>query len=154
MIGEIAIKSGVSPEPILKAIGNDSRINPKFFKYGFGYGGPCFPRDTRAMTRYAKENGINPYIIQAVIKTNKNHLNFQIEQFEKENKNKNKPIIIDSVTYKPGTIIIEESQQLLFAIEIAKKGYKIIIREHPEVIEQVKRIYGKLFVYEERRNKR
>jgi nucleotide sugar dehydrogenase len=39
-IGDIAIKSGVDPNIILKAIGEDTRINSKFFKYGFGYGGP------------------------------------------------------------------------------------------------------------------
>mgnify|MGYP000141370083 CR=1 FL=1 len=152
MIGEIALKSGVSPDPILAAIGDDSRINPKYFKYGFGYGGPCLPRDTRAMVNYANKIGINPSIIKAVMEVNKSHLAFQIEQFVKKH-DKNKPVVIDSVTYKPGTVIIEESQQLLFAVEIAKRGYKVIIREHPEVIRQVKALYGNLFVYEEREYK-
>ena len=153
MVGQIAIKSGVSPEPILTAIGDDSRINPKFFKYGFGYGGPCFPRDTRAMTRYAKEIGIKPFIIKAVMETNKNHLDFQIQGFIKKHE-KSKPIVIDSVSYKPGTVIIEESQQLLFAVRLAKQGYKITIREHPEVIKQIKESYDKLFKYENKRNKK
>ena len=149
MVGQIALKSGVSPKPILTAIGDDSRINPKFFKYGFGYGGPCFPRDTRAMTRYAKEIGIKPLIIKAVMETNKNHLDFQVQEFIKKHK-KSRPVIIDSVTYKPGTVIIEESQQLLFAAKIAKRGYEVIIREHPEVIKQVKEKCGSLFRYQKK----
>ena len=153
MIGQIALKSGVSPDPILAAISDDSRVNPKYFKYGFGYGGPCFSRDARAMVNYANKIGIDPSITKAVMEANKNHLTFQVEQFVKKH-NKDKPVIIDSVTYKLGTVIIEESQQLLFAAEIAKKGYKVIIREHPEVIRQVKEIYGNLFVYEERRHKK
>jgi len=146
MIGQIALKSGVSPDPILAAIGDDSRVNPKYFKYGFGYGGPCFPRDVRAMVNYINKIGIDPSIPKAVMKANKNHLTFQVEQFVKKH-DKDKPITINSVTYKLGTLIIEESQQLLFAAEIAKKGYKIIIREHPEVIRQVKKLYGNLFSY-------
>ena len=148
MLGEIAIQSGVDPEPILKAIGEDSRINNKYFKYGFGYGGPCFPRDTRALVYYSNLIGIDPIIIKSIIETNKNHLKFQVNQFIKNNK-KSKVVIIDCVTYKKGTIIIEESQQLLFAAEIVKKGYKVIIREDKRVIDQVKIIYGDIFVYEE-----
>ncbi len=148
MIGEVAIRSGVRPQPILKAIGGDSRINTKYFNYGFGYGGPCFPRDVRALTYYGKQIGMDLDIIKSVKKMNENHLHFQVENFVKNNSNKSYPVVFDSVTYKEGTIIIEESQQLLFAAKIAKKGYKVIIKEHPEVIERVKEIYGKLFEYE------
>jgi len=152
MLGEIAIKSGVDPEPILAAIGEDTRINPKYFKYGFGYGGPCFPRDTRALTYYGKSIGLTPFIVEAVMRTNNNHLDFQLEQFIESHRDwdKNKPIIFNSITYKSGTIIIEESQQLAYAVHIAKIGYKVVIKEHPKVIEQVKEIFGDLFVYEER----
>jgi UDPglucose 6-dehydrogenase len=150
MLGELAIKSGVDPEPILKAIGTDSRINNKYFKYGFGYGGPCFPRDVRAINYYANLISANTDIIKSVINTNKNHLDFQIEQFEKNNKDKTILVNIDTVTYKKGTIIIEDSQQLLFAVGIVKKGYKVVIKESVKVIKQVKERYGDLFIYEEK----
>jgi UDPglucose 6-dehydrogenase len=150
MLGELAIRSGVNPDPILNAIGGDSRINNKYFKYGFGYGGPCFGRDVRAINYYSEKIEVNTDIIKSVIDTNKSHFLFQIDQFEKENKDKSIPICINSVTYKPGTIIIEDSQQLLFAVGIAKKGYKVIIKENAKVIEQVKEIYGDLFTYEQK----
>jgi len=147
MAGQIAIQSGVDPNPILAAVGDDSRINPKYFKYGFGFGGPCFPRDTKALVHYAQKIGIDPLITEAVMQTNENHLKFQVSKFIESHK-KNKPVVIDSVTFKPGTVIIEESQQLLFAVRVAQAGYKVTIKEHPEVIRQVKQLYGNLFNYQ------
>jgi UDPglucose 6-dehydrogenase len=151
MIGEIALKSGVNPDPILKAIGSDSRINNKYFSYGYGYGGPCFPRDMRALAYYGNKIGIDPIIIKSVMDTNSNHIVFQIKHFV-ENNDKSIPVIFDSVTYKEGTIIIEESQQLLFAVSLAEEGYEVVIRERKEVIDQVKLLYKDLFIYYEKRD--
>ena len=149
MVGEIAIRSGVDPDPILAAVGNDSRINPKYFRYGFGYGGPCFPRDNKAFVHYANKVGIDPLINEAVIKVNDNHLQFMVAEFCKMH-DQSAPVVIESVTYKPGTVILDESQQLLYAAKIAEQGYDVTIREHPDVIRQVKGIYGDLFKYEQR----
>lgn len=148
-VGEIAIRSGVDPHIILAAIGDDSRINPKYFKYGYGFGGPCFGRDTRAMSYYANKIGIEPFIVNAVRETNNKHAEFLVEEWCKDGITKEK-IEFESVTYKPGTIIIEESQQLRLAVDLAKIGYKVVIKEHPEVIFQVKELYGDLFEYEEK----
>jgi len=146
MLGDMAIQSGVDPFPILEALGGDSRIGKKYLGYGFGYGGPCFPRDTKAFIYYSKMLGLKPSIIESVIDSNEEHSNFQLQQFIKEN-DKSKPVIIDCVTYKKNTIIIEESQQLLFAFKLAKNGYTVIIEECQEVIDKVKSIYEDLFQY-------
>ncbi|KKL24608.1 hypothetical protein LCGC14_2413620 [marine sediment metagenome] len=148
MIGEVALSSGADPDQILDAIGCDKRIGNKFIRYGFGYGGPCFPRDTRSFIRHCSQVGINPYMITAAEETNKTHLKFMFTQFLKEYKNKKEIIEFDSVTYKPGVTIIEESQQLLLAATIANVGYRVLIKEHPDVIKQVKETYGDLFEYE------
>lgn len=151
LIGDMAILSGVDPSPILDALGSDSRICDKYLKYGYGYGGPCFPRDTQAFVYYGKQIGLDPSIIEAVMKANDSHSDFQVETFMKMH-NPSKSLVINSVTYKKGTIILEESQQLKVAVRLAKNGYKVKINESPEVIEQVKERYGDLFEYCERRN--
>ena len=149
MIGEVAVKSGVNPDKILMAIGDDTRIGNKYIKYGFGYGGPCLHRDTKAFINYTNKLKIKPSMIIAAEEINKNHLQFQLNKFF-ENNSKDKLVVFDSITYKKGVTLIEESQQLLYAVEIAKNGYKVLIKEHPYVIRQVKEIYGNLFMYEER----
>ena len=54
MMGDIMIKAGIQDEidMVLNAIGGDSRVGKKYLKYGFGFGGPCLPRDNRALGHY------------------------------------------------------------------------------------------------------
>ena len=81
MIGDISDKVGGEKDKILEAIGSDSRIGGKFLKWGYGYGGPCFPRDNRALNTFAEENGIDAQISRATDKMNDLHLTYQIEEF-------------------------------------------------------------------------
>jgi nucleotide sugar dehydrogenase len=150
MIGDLATKVGGDPDKILETIGHDKRIGSKYIKYGYGYGGPCFPRDTRAFIHYAHKNKSNAMMVEATEFVNRTHFTFQLNQFIEAHPDKNEIVEFDSVTYKPGVTLIEESQQLLYAVAIAKEGYSVIVREHPDVISQLKEIYGDLFTYEER----
>lgn len=149
MIGDIVISSGGDPKTVLSAIGEDTRIGPKYLGYGYGYGGPCFPRDNRALAIYAKDLGIDALISIASDHSNEDHLHFQVKQFI-ENNDKEKEIVFDYVTYKPESTLLVESQQLAFAVEIAKSGFKIKIKEREEVIAHLRSKYGDLFTYERR----
>lgn len=144
MVGDLAVKLGADPDKVLNAVGSDSRINNKFFKYGFGWGGPCFPRDTRAYIRLAKNNQMSYDMCEASNNINDKHLNFQVEQFISSGQ---REYFTDSVTYKKGTIILEESQQLRFAHALAKNGIKVTICESEEVIKILKELYGDIFNY-------
>lgn len=152
MIGDICTIVGAETEKVLKAIGGDSRIGNKYLQYGYGYGGPCFPRDNRTLYKYSEKLGYKAAISIASDESNEQHLNFQVNNRLK-NLDKNTPIVFDTVTYKPGTIILEESQQLKTAVMLADKGMDVRIIEHPEVIEQLKNAYGCLFTYIERQEK-
>ena len=144
MVGDLAIKIGADPYAVLSAVGADSRINNKFFKYGFGWGGPCFPRDTRAFIRLAENNEMPHDMCVASNSINDKHLEFQVSEFLKSGE---KEFLTDSITYKKGTIILEESQQLKFAVRLAESGIKVTVKESKEVTQQLKNIYGDLFTY-------
>ena len=161
MIGDLAVKVGAQPNKILNAVGADSRVGHKYLNYGFGYGGPCFPRDNRALAIFADEQKMRAHISLATDRINNEHLRFQISKFMEEN-DKEEPIYFDGsgesfngstvfegVTYKRGTTIIEESQQLAFAAGLAECGYDVTIIDQQPTIEQVRGIYGELFTYEE-----
>jgi len=149
MIGDVAKFSGLDPEPILKAIGSESRISPQYLNYGYGYGGPCFPRDNRALAIYAQEKGVEALISTASDEFNKAHLEYQLELFKAQN-DISKPIAFDYVTYKPQSTMLVESQQLLFAKRLAEDGYIVTLKERQVVIEELKGLYGDLFIYEAR----
>jgi nucleotide sugar dehydrogenase len=138
MIGDIADRLNCDSDKILNAVGSDSRIGGKYLKAGFGFGGPCFPRDNRALSNCATKVGIDAVISKATDEMNVKHLEYQIENFVKNNPNKEKEIEIEYITYKKDSVIIEESQQLKFAIKLKELGYKIkILDNRYEVIKQL-----------------
>lgn len=138
MIGDIALKYKSDPNIVLRAIGSDSRIGNKYLGYGFGFGGPCFPRDNRALAKCASDVGITAEISLATDKMNQLHLEYQIDHFIKQNADKNIPINFEFLTYKKDSTIIEESQQLKFALKLKELGYKITISDNrKEVLEQI-----------------
>lgn len=143
-IGDIATQVNAEPDKILSAIGSDSRIGEKYFKYGFGYGGPCFPRDNKAFTHFANSVNYPMHLSHSTDVANEQHADF-MEQNWKKKSSMSSPIIFDSVTYKQGTDILEESQQLKLAVALAKKGYTIIIKESQKVIEELNQLYPNLF---------
>ncbi len=147
MIGDISIASNCNPEKILNAIGSDERIGNRNLKYGYGFGGPCFPRDNRALAVFADDNNIDAVISKASDLANKLHLKFQLEDFIKKN-DKSKPIVFSDLAYKSGTTIIEESQKLNLAIKLAQKGYKVLLQDRKEVLNQINSIYKDLFKYQ------
>lgn len=146
MVGDIAIANGLPPQNILDAIGSDTRIGNKYLRHGYGYGGPCFPRDNRALAIFANDIGRPAPISVATDDMNQLHLEFQIQEFMKSNPI-DKPVFLDTVTYKPDTVIIEESQQLAFAVGLAFAGYKVVITESQPVISELQEKYGDLFEY-------
>ncbi len=147
MIGDIADKTpGANKYAILAAIGGDSRIGRLCLKPGYGFGGPCFPRDNRALGNYAQKVGIEPLIPQATDNTNTLHAQFMTDQFLEENQD---TYIFEKVTYKDNCSvpIIEESQKLAVAAALAQRHKKVIIVDTQPVIEKVEEVFGDMFEY-------
>lgn len=145
-IGDLCEKLGADTEKVLKSIGADSRIGPKYLNYGFGYGGPCLPRDNKALGKFAADNGYPLLIGEATDQVNQQHQDFQFEWFMNRYP-ENEAIHFDYVTYKKESVILEESQQLAIAIRLAKAGRKVIIKGQNSVILRLQEIYGDLFDY-------
>lgn len=146
-IGDLATKAGAEPEKILAAIGSDSRIGHKFLGYGFGFGGPCLPRDNRALNYFANQSGYNLLLSEATDKANAQHLQFQFDQYMQQHA-AGQPIIMDEVVYKKGTVYLDESQPLALALKLAGAGCKVTIREKDPVIAELKKLYGNIFAYQ------
>jgi UDPglucose 6-dehydrogenase len=69
-MAELCEAFGADIEVVARGMGLDSRIGPKFLHPGPGYGGSCFPKDTRAVAQIAREAGVSFRIIEAVIEAN------------------------------------------------------------------------------------
>jgi UDPglucose 6-dehydrogenase len=131
MMGEIMIMAGIENEVdmVLSAIGGDSRVGKKYLNYGFGFGGPCLPRDNRALGHFAKGLGMELNLPLTVDDFNKGHANFLKHYYMKQNPDKRIPFVMDYITYKKGTDILEESQQLQLCIDLLNEGYTLNVIE-------------------------
>jgi UDP-glucose 6-dehydrogenase len=98
-------------------------------KYGFGYGGPCLPRDNKAFAKCAEKNGITAHIPIATDKVNEEHLETQVSKFISDNRDKSIPVKFDYLTYKKDSTSYEESQLLKFAIKLQEAGYTICVND-------------------------
>lgn len=132
MVGQVLLRSGLAQDipKVLKAVGEDTRIGSKYMRFGYGYGGPCLPRDNRAFAHYAGKVGIDFNLGQTVDSFNKEHARFLKEHYISANVDKI-PFYMSSITYKPNTDILEESQQLKLCCDLLDEGYTVYIEEHP-----------------------
>ena len=139
-VGEVLTKFGLGEEidNVLNAIGADSRVGSKYLGYGFGFGGPCLPRDNRAFAHAAERVGLKNNIGLTIDAFNDEHSDFLADVLCEKHKNKNVPFYFpNGITYKKGTDIIEESQQYRLFKELLSRGYKVTVMELPEVVERV-----------------
>src|SRR5690554_225877 len=108
-IGDACQKWNANPHKVLSAIGADTRIGEKNLKYGYGFGGPCFPRDNKAMLKAGEKIAFEFYFPATTIRENERHTRHQIEQLLLQDLER---YYFASIGYKEGSDIIEESQQL------------------------------------------
>lgn len=140
MIGEILTSSGLKDEVglVLHSIGSDSRIGKKYLNYGFGFGGPCLPRDNRALGNYAQKIGLNVNLPYVVDDFNIHHADYLKNHYMMLNPDKTVPFVLSHVSYKKGTDMLVESQQLKLAYDLLNEGYMVNIIEVESIIRNQK----------------
>lgn len=138
MLGDVLRQAGCGDEitSVLGAVGMDSRIGKKYLGYGFGYGGPCLPRDNRAFAAFAKAVGLDYNLGFVTDEINNQHAKYLCDYYE--SMCKNAVFYFDSVAYKKGTDIITESQQLRLATDLLDRGHKVYIRNDHRVVSQIR----------------
>ena len=125
-VGQVMIRDGMEKEvkTVLKAIGGDSRIGTKYLNYGFGFGGPCFPRDNRAFAAYASKAGVETPLGATTDKFNDEHTKFLKEYYVNKNKD-NHAYVFHYLTYKDGVDILTESRPYDLALSLVEDGYDV-----------------------------
>ncbi len=117
----------INIEDISVGMGLDQRIGERFLRAGPGYGGSCFPKDTRAIVTLAKQFGTNLSIVNSVIKSNENRSKILLNRILKilKNKIKNKQITFLGTTFKANTDDMRESPCLSLMPALLSRGAKI-----------------------------
>lgn len=117
---------GADVNAVTGALGLDSRIGPKYLKGAVSYGGPCFPRDNRAMAALAARAGAFADLAEATDRFNRAQIKW-LADIVKRNCSGGGSIGILGLTYKPETDVIEESFGILLAQELAASDVRVIV---------------------------
>lgn len=131
---------------ISKAMGMDSRIGPKFLSPGPGYGGSCFPKDTKALITIGKSLGYIPKIVESTVEVNDNQSVIMVEKIKNTiGSLENKSITILGIAFKPETDDIREAPSISIMKILSDNGAKIKAYD-PEAMENAKKAHPDLSV--------
>ncbi len=137
-IANFCEKVGANVQEVAKAMGRDGRIGPKFLHPGPGYGGSCFPKDTRALARMAKEHNSPITLIEATIEANERQKLLMVKKVKDAIGDlNNKTLAILGVTFKQNTDDMRESPALTIIGELEKLGAKFRIYD-PQGMKEAK----------------
>ena len=139
MMGQVLTLDGMEDEidTVLSAIGADSRVGNKYLKFGYGFGGPCLPRDNRAFAAYAKSLGVEYNLGSTTDSFNDTHNQFLLDLLIGKN-HENHPFYFDYVAYKKGTDILTESQQFKLCKSLLAHGCTVYINDNETILNRVK----------------
>ena len=118
---------GADVEQVRRGMGSDARIGNKFLYPGLGYGGSCFPKDTRAMIRTAREHGISMSIVAAADRINEAQKLVLVRKVRAHFQNdvSGKTLALWGLAFKPNTDDIREAPALTIVRSLASDGAKL-----------------------------
>jgi UDPglucose 6-dehydrogenase len=129
-INEIAAlceRVGADVKDVAKGMGMDGRIGNKFLHAGPGYGGSCFPKDTKALARIGQEHAVPMQITETVIKVNEEIKRRMIDKIEDlcDGVLNGKTIAVLGVTFKPNTDDMRDAPSLTIVPALVGAGARV-----------------------------
>src|SRR3954466_5411884 len=138
-IADLAEKVGADVQEIARGIGLDNRIGSKFLHAGPGFGGSCFPKDTRALIKTAQDHDAPMRIVEAVLAVNENRKRAMARKVASVfgGTLRGKTVSVLGLTFKPNTDDMRESPAIPLITALQDLGAKIRAYD-PEGMEQSK----------------
>ncbi|HET7849745.1 MAG TPA: nucleotide sugar dehydrogenase [Pseudolabrys sp.] len=131
--------AGADAAAVLGAVGCDTRIGGKYLAPALGYGGPCFPRDNAAFATMARDAGARADLPEATDAINKR----QVERVTALVRSllPGGTVGVLGLSYKPHTGVIEESQAVAIASQLAAADYRVIAHD-PQAGDAARSVLG------------
>ena len=126
-IASLCERVGADVKDVARGMGLDGRIGNKFLHAGPGYGGSCFPKDTRALARIGQDHAVPMQITEAVIKVNEEIKRRMIDRIVDlcDGTVNGKTVAILGVTFKPNTDDMREAPSLTIIPALVGGGAKV-----------------------------
>jgi len=147
-ISTLCEKVDADVHAVAKGMGLDGRIGRKFLHPGPGYGGSCFPKDTRALVRIAQEHGVSSRIVEAVIEVNDAQKARMISKIRKAlgGSEAGKDIAVLGLTFKPETDDMREAPSLAILPKLLENGARIKAHD-PQGVKEARELLPPTIVY-------
>jgi UDPglucose 6-dehydrogenase len=139
-IADLAEKVGADVQEVARGIGLDNRIGSKFLHAGPGFGGSCFPKDTRALVKIAQDYDVQLRIVEAVLAVNDNRKRAMARKVSHAagGNLRGKTVAVLGLAFKPDTDDMREAPSLPLITGLLDMGAKV--RAHDPVgIEQARK---------------
>ncbi len=131
---------GADVHEVARGMGLDNRIGRKFLHPGPGYGGSCFPKDTRAVLNMAREAGVPARLIEAVVEVNERQIGRMVEKIAGAiGTLKGRSLCVLGLAFKPNTSDTRESPAIRIILELLKSGARVRAYD-PVAVEEARRI--------------
>ncbi len=128
---------------VMKGVGLDYRINPRFLGAGVGFGGSCFHKDVNAIKAWAKSKGYHSRLLEAVLEINDDQAIHVVDIAEQlVGSLKEKKITLLGLSFKPGTDDMREAASIRVINELIKRGATNIIGYDPKALETARKELG------------
>jgi len=136
---------GADADQVSEALGLDKRISPKSLKGGMPYGGPCFPRDNRALLYLLRQAGVAEELVSATDEVNHKLIHGLASRLVSLS-GESEAIGVLGVSFKPDTDVIEESASVALVEELLSMGRELVVYD-PAALESMKKVFGDRVAY-------
>ncbi|ACI94666.1 udp-glucose 6-dehydrogenase [Afipia carboxidovorans OM5] len=126
-IADLAEKVGADVQEVARGIGLDNRIGPKFLNAGPGFGGSCFPKDTRALVKTALDHDVPLRIVEAVLAVNDNRKRAMARKVAAAagGNLRGKTVAVLGLTFKPETDDMREAPSIPLVTGLLDLGARV-----------------------------
>lgn len=140
-IADLCEAIGGDVNAISKGMGLDRRIGAEYLHPGPGYGGSCFPKDTRALIHAARTINVPLTLVEAVVEANETRKQQMVDKIVHacEGSVVGKTLAVLGLTFKPNTDDMREAPSLTIIPELVKRG-AIIKAYDPKGMEKARRL--------------
>ncbi|AIY06219.1 nucleotide sugar dehydrogenase [Planococcus sp. PAMC 21323] len=146
-ISNICELLGANIENVSTGMGLDQRIGSQFLKAGIGYGGSCFPKDTKALIQIAGNVEYEFELLKGVINVNKKQQGIIIRKLNDCIPNLlGKKVAVLGLAFKPNTDDLRESASILVTEELINQGADVVAYD-PIAMDNAKSILNPLIQY-------
>ncbi|MEO8504629.1 MAG: UDP-glucose/GDP-mannose dehydrogenase family protein, partial [Acidobacteriota bacterium] len=137
-VAEICEAVGADVQVVARGMGLDERIGPRFLNPGPGFGGSCFPKDTRAVAQIATEQGLRFEIIEAVLSANERVQRRMVDKIEQAlGTLAGKTVAVLGLSFKADTDDMRESPAIAIVEGLVERGARVRAYD-PVAAEQAK----------------